>query len=53
MTPVHPLLVMRHRKEADQLAAMIAAEVSVYAAPAYTVGIEDEVRVEFLSWKGR
>src|ERR671930_1192116 len=36
MTPVHPLLVMRHRKEADQLAAMIAAEVSVYAAPAYT-----------------
>src|SRR5947209_18937475 len=36
MTLVHPLLVMRHRKEADQLAAMIAAAGSVHAAPAYT-----------------
>jgi CheY-like chemotaxis protein len=33
MTPLHPLLVMRHRKEAEQLAAMIAAVVS--ATPAY------------------
>src|SRR5437763_16315920 len=36
MTLVHPLLVMRHRKEADRLAAMIAAAGSVHAAPAYT-----------------
>lgn len=34
MSSLHPLLFMRHRKEADQLAAMIAA--AVYAAPAYT-----------------
>ena len=33
MTPLHPLLVMRHRKEAEQLAAMIAAAVN--ATPAY------------------
>jgi CheY-like chemotaxis protein len=33
MTPLHPLLVMRHRKEAEQLAAMIAAAVD--ATPAY------------------
>src|SRR5947209_2446047 len=33
MTPLHPLLVMRHRKEAEQLAAMIAATVN--ATPAY------------------
>jgi CheY-like chemotaxis protein len=33
MTPLHPLLVMRHRKEAEPLAAMIAAAVN--ATPAY------------------
>ena len=33
MAPLHPLLVMRHRKEAEQLAAMIAAAVD--ATPAY------------------
>src|SRR5207248_3954981 len=33
MTPLHPLLVMRHRKEAEQLAAMIVAAVD--ATPAY------------------
>src|SRR5437763_7212009 len=33
MTPLHPLLVMRHRKEAEQLAAMIAATGD--ATPAY------------------
>src|SRR5919197_6211709 len=33
MTPLHPLLVMRQRKEAEQLAAMIAAAVD--ATPAY------------------
>jgi DNA-binding NarL/FixJ family response regulator len=33
MTPLHPLLVMRHRKEAEQLAAMIAG--AVHATPAY------------------
>ena len=34
MKSLHPLLFMRNRKEADQLAAMIAA--AVYASPAYT-----------------
>src|SRR2546423_11944024 len=33
MTPLHPLLVMRHRKEVEPLAAMIAAAVN--ATPAY------------------
>jgi CheY-like chemotaxis protein len=33
MTSLHPLLVMRHRKEAEQLAAMIVAAVD--ATPAY------------------
>src|SRR5919198_3602170 len=33
MSPLHPLLLMRHRKEAEQLAAMIAPAVD--ATPAY------------------
>lgn len=34
MTPLHALLVLRDRSEAEGLAALIAA--AVYAAPAYT-----------------
>ena len=38
MTPLHPLLVMRQRKEAEQLAAMIAAAVD--GTPAYTDSVQ-------------
>src|SRR5205085_7601763 len=37
MTPLHSLLVMRHREEANQLAALIAAAVRVTPAYADTV----------------